>query len=245
MKRSRCSISLVIVMTMIIGVMAACEQSRVTEVNVPKTPDEPVVIVDPINQIVTITDPVQPHKPLIIEIDSHNRTQSFRCGEFTLMSADNWISTSTPDDYFEASFEPVDEFRHRERYYLNGRVLEFLVDDRRGPAAEQIQAYRDFYENSQALDSNADARVMADLLQRSRPALIEVIQQNDPELNGRWLAAGLGDEGEPELRPRWLDMTCAAAYACTMIACKIFPLINPVCWVCMGVALGCLIISIF
>jgi hypothetical protein len=241
MKRLHRIVPVVILAAFMLGIMAGCEQDRaLLEVS---SPAEPEVVVNDANRTVTITDSSQPNRPLVIRGDLSTHTEYLDCGEFHMVIAPGYVQEFTSRDFFEMSAEDLGNGRHLEHYYYNGSVLDLEIDDASGPTEEQRLAFLDFYPADPAVNSlqgHPDGLRLVNLLSRAEPSLRTIIQDR----TGR--PAGAKDDGLPELqlRPRWADMTCGAAHACSMVACKL-GFQNPVCIGCSIVVVACALMDIF
>lgn len=232
MKRSYWAILALILITLALGMITACDQSRTpVEVNAPVVPTDPVVIIDDTNRSVTIIDPAVTEKPVIITATEYSQT--YTCGDAEVVSETNYVRATWPGNNFEASFEKIDDTHHLERYTYNGVVLELVIDEFTGPTAEQIAQYQAFYP-PQVLHPDAEALVKA--FERAQPQLAEVVQARSVQNK----KDGLPDM---QLRPGWADYMCGTAQACFAIACRLGP--NPVCLGCASVVVGCIIMDMF
>ena len=223
--------------TLALGLIAACDQSRPLEIAACAPSVVPEVIVDKAAKTVTVIDPSLPGKPLVIRVDESNHTQSYEYGAFTLVSGRSYVTAYTGEDLYEVSWEEMSDTRYRERYYVNGAVLDLEID---GAATEdQVQDFVEFYTaNDTGLGNHPDVTAMADLLQRAQPELVRLIRESNPDAYGPYASGSVGDELEMGM-PKWLRIGCGAAALCAAIACRLTALTHPACWVCLGISLGC------
>jgi hypothetical protein len=242
MRRTEWAVLLIIVTTLVLGIVAACEQglSPSEETPPPIAPADPVITIDKPAKTISITDPVSPSRHLVITVDDITQTQTYTYGEFTMVSGQGYLTAMAGRDVYEFSWEETGDTRHSERYYVNGEVLTLEIDGR--PTDAQAQAFIDFHAaNDTGLGSHPDVVAMAGLWERAAPGMTTLVQASHP---GLLQSSKIGYD-DPELGlGKWLKRVCTVAAVCASIACKFAPVTNPFCWVCGGISIGCAVASL-
>jgi hypothetical protein len=233
----------VVVCVVLVALVSGCDgnDSIRPEDAKPRAVEAPLVTVDDANRMIVVNNDSKVDRGLTIRVDTSTRTERLDCGDFHVVNGEGYIQEYTSQDFFEASSEDLGNGRHREHYFLNGKILELEIDDLTGATPEQIQQFEEFFPGDPAVNSLAnhpDGLTMAALLTKAEPELMTLVQERSER-------SAKGGLPEMQLRPKWADLSCGAASLCSMIACRISPLTNPTCWICSAVVVVCLIMDIF
>ncbi len=187
-------------------------------------------------------------RELVIRYDAASQVQHFDCGDFHVESGQGWFREYTNEDFLEMGFEDLGNGRRLERYNFNDRILELEIDQ--WPTETHRQEFLEFYEFDPAINTlqeNPDGAVMAELLERARPLMLQAWRERDPESFGAYSGAPGKDSGSSLLlaRPDWANRVCSAADICVVVKCLFGGSANAVCVSCVAFKVTCMIMDAF
>jgi hypothetical protein len=208
--------------------------------------DDVHLTINDVDRTMTVTD--ADNRQLVIRYDPASQVQHFDCGDFHIEKSQGWFREYTNRDFLEVGIEDLGNGRRLERYNFNDRVLELEIDQ--WPTEVHREQFMEFYEFDPAINTlqdNPDGAVMAELLERSRPLMLQACRERDPEGFGAYSGA-LDKDSDLSVffaRPGWANRVCTAADLCVVVKCLFGGASNIGCVTCAAVKVACLFMDIF
>lgn len=181
-----------------------------------------------------------------IDFNRNTGVMSFKCNDFNIEFAPDYIREYTESDELVVFFENLEFPRRTEVYTYNG--VEFKIDVQDGvPTEDDFQEFLENYDtdpNHNTLEQNVDGNKMAFLVQEAEPYMFSLWQERDPE---GYLSYMLGENDERAMltQYKWINRGCGYATLCALIKCMFGALVNSVCLYCTTVSVLCAIMAIY